>query len=248
MPFDISDSVFTIEDAPLWTPVNISGCFLWLRSDLGVTHSGNPDIVSKIEDQALSNDFTQNTVAQRPGWVAGSPSYMSFSGINWMNAAVFGVAGNVSVTAFVWAYVKIGDSYQSPITWGDASGALTAFGMFLNFSGDRSFSLETAGGNGARSGSEVYILNQWNLFCINKTSGALNVTTVLEINGVNIDIDSASSGIPNVTETNIPFLGDFGGANYPFSGNLDQVVLYSPAISIEDRAVFYANTKGRYEG
>ena len=52
-----------------WDPTNISGCVLWLRSDLGVTMDGS-NRVSLWEDQANSYNASQSTDAAKPVYVA----------------------------------------------------------------------------------------------------------------------------------------------------------------------------------
>lgn len=51
-------------------PLDIAGCVLWLRSDLGVTKDGS-NLVSLWADQSGNgNDFSQNTDASKPVWTA----------------------------------------------------------------------------------------------------------------------------------------------------------------------------------
>ncbi len=59
--------------ATKWLPTDINGCILWLKSNTGITHDGNPAYrVSSWADQSGNgNDATQTTNAAKPVYTTG---------------------------------------------------------------------------------------------------------------------------------------------------------------------------------
>jgi len=81
----------------VWNPTNISGCVLWLRSDLGITMDGSNRVSVWPDQSGVGHDAVQSTDAKKPVWTDnvknghpvltfdGADDWMSLSG--WTHAA-----------------------------------------------------------------------------------------------------------------------------------------------------------------
>jgi hypothetical protein len=102
----------------LFTPVDISGCILWLRSDLGVTKVAN--IVSAWADQSgQGNNFTQGTDANKPTYTAGAINgypALVFDGNDYLDSSM---AANQPATVYIVSQLDDGSGTGEYLCDGD---------------------------------------------------------------------------------------------------------------------------------
>jgi hypothetical protein len=72
-------------EAASFSPLDIAGCQLWIRSDLGITKDGSDRVGTWADQSGNSRDFTQGTDANKPIWQSaayGSHNAIRFDGSN----------------------------------------------------------------------------------------------------------------------------------------------------------------------
>lgn len=64
-----------------WGPLTESNCVLWLQADRGITLNGG-DVAAWADQSGAGNNHAQGVAANQPLYVAGPPSYISFTAAN----------------------------------------------------------------------------------------------------------------------------------------------------------------------
>jgi len=121
--------------SPSFNPLSISGCKLWLKSNVGITKDGS-DLVSAWEDQSdESNDVAQATGTNQPLWVDnvqnGLP-VIRFDGVdNYMSTAIF-TGGTLTQPNTIIIVVKMPSNVNTFVHDGISDTARHAFWNYLD--------------------------------------------------------------------------------------------------------------------
>ncbi len=236
-------STYQFRATKVWKPTDISGCVLWLRSDLGVTQSGG--LVSQWADQSGNNNhLTQTVEAKKPIYTAGSPSYLDFDGI----AQCMDVPNNASlnlttaVTVLVWNYADAVSAYDILFNKHNGGDPYPGYSLWRSGGADPAtgyiFSINTYNVNYARHTNTT--LSAWQL-----GAGTYDKSNIRVF--VNND-----EGTPKAYTSDISVFNDTGGIGYRvgwswFNGRIDQIAIYNVALTTEQLTTFYNNTRSRYE-
>ncbi len=226
-----------------WGILDIRGCALWLRSDLGVTHDGDPTYrVSNWEDQALSNDFFQNTSGNKPVWYSGSPSYILYDYDNDYltdgNDSSIQLAGLPQTHCYWIKDINLSSGGNSFIEEYVDDNNYTLMAIYIS-----SIYFMSVLGGVAKSGVSTGTfgdLTSWTNLIVTFDGN----TYAFYVNGELVSHTPGSSNMPN---RNVGFHFGRSGTNWAcLGGKVDQITLYNVALTIGQIATFYNNTKARY--
>ena len=186
-----------------------------------VTNFGQEAAVSGVAGQALKFDNTNDAIT--------------------MGAT--GLTGDITATWSAWIKAKsvayVG--YDSPIAKIGSTVALGNFSLFLNSTGSGVLSLAYGGGNECATAAGTIAANTWYHVVGTKTAGAINTTSKLYVNGVEVAC-TGSASTPNVTAGGTE-VGSWSDASYFFDGLIDEVRIYNRALTAGEVLQLYNATK-----
>jgi len=165
----------------------------------------------------------------------GSSSYVS-GGTN------LGMSGDFSGTASAWIKRGTGSSstFQSVFVAGSAA-TLQAFGLGINGNSDGDVTIQFNGGKGRYSAGGLIPINTWTHIAVTKTAGAIESTSHLFINGVEVAQSGGQTGTPNFVAS-LNYIGKWTTGGYEFKGLIDDVRVYNRALSATEIAALYKTT------
>jgi hypothetical protein len=227
-------------------PIDISGCVLWLRSDMGITKDGG-NLVSAWADQSGNgNDAIQAVAGNQPLWIDaqinGHPAIYSAAGDESMKGNISGISN--SFTAFFVANFH-GFNHLTPTGFGSLIGAGQA-------NDSDNISSVTFYHNSATSlmayslgvGPSVTPVNAdaWTLLEY-KWNG--DVSQIAYKNGVQTDAAAIDKDISPATY--ILFARWVGGIPSNFEQDyFAEVIIYNSALSDSNRQLVETYLNGRY--
>ncbi len=226
-----------------WDISDIRGCALWLRSDLGVTHDGDPTYrVSNWEDQALSNDFSQNTSGNKPVWYSGSPSYILYDYLDDYltdgNDSSIQLAGLPQTHCYWVKDLNLSSGGNAFLEEYVDDNNYTLMAIYLT----SIFFMSVLGGvakSGISTGTFGDLTSWTNL--IVTFDGTIYA---FYVNGELVSHTPGSTSSPN---RNVGFHFGRAGSNWAcLGGKVDQIALYNRDLTNGEVTKFYNNTKTRY--
>jgi hypothetical protein len=238
MPAGISTS---LSSYPPFTPPGISGCILWLRSDLGVGLNGST--VSRWNDfSGSSNHTTQGTVANQPTYVQNGGAkglpYLywptALSGQNIWGSAMLSQPSEYFIVARTTTAAPANDAYL----FNSANNTNNPFNSVIQQSGV--LVLNQFGGPGGVEGPNVNVTNNVD-FVIdaigngNSSSLALNGGAPKNIGG-NMSGTGTGFTIGNVYQSGIK----------SWQGFIYEVVCFNRQLASGERSVLQAYFLARY--
>lgn len=137
----------------------------------------------------------------------------SFDGGDYiLTSSSLGISGDATFSIETW-FIKNDTISRALFYGGNMLGSLQGLSVYVNTVAGGQFSLEFAGGNGYRSA--VSLLNNNTIYHLvfTKTSGAINTTTKMYLNGLEVAASSASANTPNITNGQI-YIGGAAGAGH----------------------------------
>jgi hypothetical protein len=213
-------------------PIDISGCVLWLRSDLGITKDGADKVSAWADQSGNGNDVTQAAGDSQPLWVA--------SQLNGYPSIRFDGANDAMVTApFVLSQPE--DIYlvikQPSFLHGDSimDGNAVNSGRVAQLNPSPEIALY-AGGAGWVCNTTTGSLN-WQLLQ-SRFNGAASLTRIN--GGVPVVGDPGAANMGGVSLGATGGIGDF--CNIEFS----EIIIYSSALSDSNRQLVETYLNGRY--
>lgn len=203
---------------------------------------------TKSTDASGNADVGTMTNMEATDWVYGQKDEaLEFDGLNEyvdLGSAISNISGDAAFTMCAWVNTASVSVAQAIVSTGNASVALNAAALFINSSSNGSFSLEFAGGNSATSATGVLSAGAWYHLCGTKTSGAIDTTTTLYVNGQSVPISAASSNTPSIATTD-GSIGQFISSGSYFNGKIDDVRVYSRALSADEISTLYNAKSGK---
>ncbi|MEK9131956.1 MAG: LamG domain-containing protein [Patescibacteria group bacterium] len=192
---------------------------------------------TKTTDASGNGDTGTITNMESSDWVVGrKDDALEFDGSDEyvdLGTAVLDITGDVAFTMCAWINTDSISTAQAVVATGNASVALNAVALFINSNSNGAVSLEFAGANTATTAGGMITVGEWYHVCGVKTAGAINTTSTLYVNGQSVAIDSASSNTPTVSTTDAS-IGQFVASGSYFDGKIDDVRVYSRALSAGD--------------
>jgi len=154
-----------------------------------------------------------------------------------------GISGNVAITISAWVKQSsfATDAHAIGLTGGTNTGGAYA-AILLNDGGSGRVGFHMSGG-GMNTDTGLLSLNKWYHLAAVKTPGVLSATTKVYINGVEKSTSNAyGDGTPNFASDNNFQVGAgwVNSADFPFGGLIDDVRVYSRALSSAEVAQLYA--------
>lgn len=122
-----------------------------------------------------------------------------------------GISGNAGFTIVAWLKPSA-ITAMSPFCFGDSGVALAAAGLFTGVAGSGELSIEFAGGNTYRSATNQFYAGEEFCFTVTKAPGAIDTTTKMYKNGIDIPAVTASTNTPNIADVDA-YIGSFAGVN-----------------------------------
>ena len=113
----------------------------------------------------------------------------------------------------------------------------------LNSSGDENIVVRIDAGTSVTSAPDSITLNAWNHVAITTTATGL---TTIYINGSVSGTPTISKALSNITTTDSLFLGQFKNTSNPFDGDIDDVRIYSDALSATEVLKNYNSGKSQH--
>lgn len=208
-----------------------SSLYFPLNTESGAGPFTTPDLSSHGRLASYSGANAPTKLTDRNGY--------SFDGVNdYMTFDSPGISGNAEFT--MWAWVKPQDltTVGGILTIGNISTALNAAGLFANISGGGELSIEFAGGNGWRTTAGALKAGEPFLLSASKTAGAINTTTKLYKNGVELSC-SGSASTPNIDATKNGVVGSFATSSNYFKGDIYQCGILPFAITATQHRELY---------
>lgn len=194
---------------------------------------------------ARNNDFSQGTVALQPTYKTNAMNglpVVRFNADSMSTASSFGtnnsLSGNPAMTALS-VHVKTTITGGSIYGWGDVFNALSACGIYDNYT---SFNqLAFAGANGANFTTLEANVNA--ITCWKKPAGAINLTNRFR-NGVNMNTGVSSSNTPNINGGQGLAIGQWAGytTDSRLIGDIAILAIFASQLSdaLQKRVQFYS--------
>lgn len=207
------------DSAPAFSPLDIAGCQLWIRSDLGITKDGSDRVGTWADQSGNSRDFTQGTDANKPVWQSaayGAHNAIRFDGSNdQMTSPSFSLSQ--AFTALMVAKILTHTNLDG-LWFGNAG---TAPGLYMQSSPTITLGDSGTGSTQTRSSTGNLELTK---AIFNGTSSVL---------AVNDGSDSAGGSSFTAAITAGIALGSWGAASGGRFGNIDvlEFILYNSSIS-----------------
>ena len=234
-----SNAVLTVNPASgcVTPPAGLVG---WWRGE----GNGN-DSAGTNNAYALPNvSFTNGVVGQAFAFDPENLPFGTYSGVRIADQPAYALTNSLSIEA--WIRPR-GDGYVI-FYRGDNRSGLDPYTMSMGLNNILSFAITDANGNSAGVSAPL-VYNQWwhvagtldgasgNLSLYTNGSLAAQITTTVRPFGALIPGDSPGIGIGNVND---------GFNNFPFLGDIDEVSLYSRALSgAEIAAIYNAGSAGK---
>jgi hypothetical protein len=228
-------AAFSLES--FFVPMDVSGCVLWLRADLGIIFAtaGSTPVMEWADQSGSGNHFYQLGANQ--------PTYSASGGPNGtpciqFNGTSEGMSSSTSVTAITQNWTQFALLQNNNLTTGNqlifATGLTNGWG-FDNAGGTRGV-LQL--GVGAQTfGSAT---SNWELWTNWDTSG---VNSTCQVDGTPI---TATGNISPVAGTGGSTLGAFnGGASNWWQGNIGELIIYDRTLTANEIARVDAYVRSR---
>jgi len=210
-----------------FSPINISGCVLWLRADLGVTL--NTTTVSAWADQSGNgNNFSQGTANKQPTFTASdaainSQPVLDFDGSNDVLDGSF-AAGLTGAKNWSLICVFKADTFAAARVAVSVGTITTGYGIGNNISGTSKREISHYGVANIQDSASTSSYEVWTVTRDNAGSPSLT----MKVNGATqtLDVPTATMNTPGVTAAI--------GAKYTvsfFDGKIAEVILYNVDIS-----------------
>lgn len=128
----------TVRGVSAFTPTSVSGLFLWLKADAGVTADGSNKVSAWTDQSSAGNNFSQSTAANKPTLTAsaqnglpavvfdGTADYMTAGSISigpWSMLAVVSKNWTTATYSGIWSHGFLGTSGRGFSTTGGAANA-----------------------------------------------------------------------------------------------------------------------------
>ncbi|MFA5996288.1 MAG: LamG-like jellyroll fold domain-containing protein [Candidatus Paceibacterota bacterium] len=181
-----------------------------------------------------------------PSWTTGKLGkalLFGISGTSYVSGGTnLGLSGDFSGTASAWIKRATGSSgtFQAVFVAGSAA-TLQSFGLGINGGSDGDVTIQFNGGKGRYSAGGLIPLNTWTHIAVTKTAGAIESTSHLYINGVEVTQTGGQTGTPNFV-AGINNIGKWTTNGYEFNGLIDDVRVYNRALSAAEIAALYRST------
>lgn len=223
MRLGLSPRLGDIHNSPAWSPVNVSGAVLWLRSDIGITQVAGPK-VSAWSDQSPSGlSASQGADASQPAYVASDIN--GRPGVRGAAATRLDLAGMPTLTAATFFLVITPDTLNTAYL---LSGGNGVFGIIQHFTGS---SLEWFNGSGTDRLT----------FAASPAAGA-HVLGVTQTNGgaLTLYYDGVQAATKATAAANIVKIDTFfnvsGGTTNGFNGDLLEVIVLNRVLGATELA------------
>jgi hypothetical protein len=187
----------------------------------------------------LSGNGNTGTLVNGVGYNSDNGGSLVFDGVNDYvenSSPNLGITGNASATLSCWFYYTGPSStYNALFQYGNGPSSGDTFALGLNAAGAYDVSFQFNGGNGTRSHSNVYLPNTWNNLVGTKTPGAINTTTKLYLNGVELTIAASTTITPNVSSRVIR-VGRWTNEGSPlyYTGRVSNCSIYNRALTAQE--------------
>ncbi len=210
-----------------FSPIDIGGCILWLRSDLGITKDGADRVENWADQSGSGYNFAQITDSKKPIWTAdqinGYPALV-FDGIDdWLSNAA--IALSQPATVFIVAKYVTPNNNAALF---DGETGVGNTGRWVMDSGLGSAGhYELYAGSGIYS-SESISMDTWHLFIgvINGASSSLQID--------NNALNNGNVGANNLDKMILGALGYTVPAWF-FKGGIREFIIYNSVLSEADR-------------
>lgn len=223
-----------------FAPTDITGCVLWLRSDLGITLNGST--VSAWADQSSNaNTAIQGTAANQPAYNAAAINgnyELAFDGTNDHLAITPAAAltGAKNWTLLVALKPDVTTGSRAAFAVG-TTGAGYAFAVNANAAAKREVFM-----SGVGVVSDGAAATTWELWSSSRDNGGLPVTSFW-LNGASQSLDSnPTTAAPSVAA----FVGSLSAATLFWKGRIAEIILYNVELSATARRSIEAYLGNRY--
>jgi len=156
-----------------------------------------------------------------------------------------GISGDPTFTISGWYNFSDPATYYGVMGWGDVLTASGGAGFFYDLRGTNVISGEFAGARPAFVNTPTSA-DSWHHVVMVKTPGAINATTTLYVDGVNLGTLNAASASESLSIVNSPlYIGQWG--NYAadrFVGMADDVRVYNTALNASAISALYNGGAG----
>lgn len=137
-----------------------------------------------------------------------------------------GYSGDVRMSITAWINPDTVSTTRNVVYVGDSATTLAAAGLAVGSGGSGTLAARfDASTNGYTTATGVVAASAWQHIALTKAPGAINTTTKLYLNGVEVASASASANTPNVTDAIVRIGSNSGGTNR-FDGKLNDVRFY----------------------
>jgi hypothetical protein len=228
-------------------PIVASGLVLHLDAGKSSSYPGSGTIWTD-----LSGRNNNGVLTNGPTYNSADGGYISFDGTNDYIENVtpnLGISGNLSATLSCWFYYTGASSATAfnLFSYGGSSTIGDTISLWINAT---TYNLNASfnGGTSVNSNTNAYLPNTWNNFVVTKTPGAINTTTKIYLNGVDLAlVAGGSTATPNVVSRVIR-IGRWVFDSSPsyFTGRVSQALIYNRALSQAEVTQNYIALKDRY--
>lgn len=158
-----------------------------------------------------------------------------------------GISGDANMSWSVWMNTNSLTQDQCMASVGDSGAALNIFALCMGLTGSGRVGVAYAGGNTFETAAgTISATDTWYHIVTTKSSGAIDTTTKVYVNGIEIAMSTAPSTTPNINEAMTPRIGQFGNNGLEFNGELDDVMLFNRTLSPSEILSLYNTTDNQY--
>jgi hypothetical protein len=240
-------------------PTDVSGCKLWLRSDLGITLDKLGGVVCWADQSGTGHNFFQHTIANRPIYISSSAALNNLPGLDFTGSPVAfdnvttdeGAVNTevISSTAKEYFVVCQADSLQA----GTSAWSNDNAGLFSSHSGTYGVYAATIGG------VPKAVIGNYDGNFDNLSISFSTATSTLVIHGrhdgvnLNGSLNGQTEPSPVASGTTGVFTGPLaigrspqGGAATYFNGRIAEVIAYNAIMTAGERNKIIAYLMHRY--
>lgn len=229
----------TVRGVSVFTPKSVSGLFLWLKADAGVTADGSNNVSAWTDQSTAGNNFAQATALNKPILTAnaqnglpavvfdGTNDYMTAGSISigpWSMLAVVSKNWATATYSGIWSHGFLGTSGRGFSTTGGAANAW--------------FTKEFVGiGNGFNNGQTPQIAGPYGALTdgtYHLVSAGVGATSFLRLNKASIIRLSANAVATTATATLAIGTQSATFVNNFWNGGIAELCLYNLRLADDD--------------
>ena len=230
----------------IFAPTDVSGCVLWLRSDLGIVLNTDGNVSSWKDQSGIGNDATngRSSPAYSRSGVRNLPKITQAGTDEFMTGAF--TAASVLSTYSAFAVVRYP---SSPANNGSFAGTSSLFALFSGFTQnctatDLSALVSTIAGAESASTSDLTSVGQVGIYALTVSSAP---TVVFYVNGIAVDttaLDTLSPAtIPNYV---LLACSNASPVDYPLNGDAYEYIIFNRVLTSSEITQIHRYLGGRY--